>query len=75
MKSRGKRASELSCGEINITTPQHMVTNMFAGNLLLSKTIQLISDDKVDLGIAYFNAFEGYSAFYSMLKSEESQGA
>lgn len=76
MKSRAKRASEISCGEINKQSPQHIVTNMMAGNLLLSKTIQLITDNKVDLGIAYFNAFEGYSSFYSVINKETGeQGA
>lgn len=73
LKSRAKRASELSCGQVNISSPQHIVTNMMAGNLLLSKTIQLVADGKVDLGITYFNAFEGYSSFYSTLPKKEIQ--
>lgn len=64
LKSRAKRASELSCGAVNISAPQHLVTNMLAGNILLSKTVQLIMDDKVELGIAYFNAFKNYCNFY-----------
>jgi len=75
MKDRSKRASELGCGAINKTSPQHMVTNMMAANLLLGKLIRLIADGKISLGISYFNAFEPFINFhpYKMKGGESSE--
>jgi len=63
MKSRSKRASEISCGAINKSDPQHMLTNMMAANLLLAKVIPMISGTPIVFGIAYFDAFESFSKF------------
>lgn len=64
LKDRSKRASERSCGSINKKEPQHIATNMLAGNILLSKVTALIARDEISLGIAFFDAFKVYAAFY-----------
>lgn len=58
------RASELSCGTVNISSPQHIATNMMAGNLLLSKLTLLIAEDKMQFGIAFFDSMQLYVNFY-----------
>lgn len=57
MKDDSLRASEISCSSQNKVSPQHITTNMLAGNILLSKTIQLITTNKIQFGITYFDAF------------------
>jgi hypothetical protein len=47
--------SEMSCEELNRVTPQHIFTNMMAGNLLCSGVANLLSD-KITPGFAYFNS-------------------
>lgn len=64
LKSRAKGASEMSCGAINKTSPQHIVTNMLAANILLGKLIPLITDGTVSLGISYFDAFAPFINYY-----------
>lgn len=59
MRSREKRASELSCGVINQSSPQHRVTNMAAAMLLLSATVGIIKNCFLPYRIAYFDAFKG----------------
>lgn len=58
------RASEISCGAVNKSTPQHIATNMMAGNLLLSRLSMLIAENKMEFGIAYFDAANLYVNFY-----------
>lgn len=71
LKSRAKRASEMGCGVINKTSPQHIVTNMLAANLLLGKLIPLITDGDISLGISYFDAFASFVNFYPYSLTKE----
>lgn len=55
--------SEESCQQVNAVQPQHLVTNLFAANLLLKCTVEILSDSEWSGGIYYFDAFQGYSVF------------
>lgn len=54
--------TELSCEELNTVSPQHIFTNMFAGNLLCSGFSNLM-DEKVHPGVTFFNAASLEAAF------------
>lgn len=56
-------ASELSCGVVNISSPQHLATNLMAANLVLSAVVDLMSNNKFVPGIIYFNREEYFSRF------------
>lgn len=51
--------TEQSCGVINLSSPQHIVTNTMAATLLLSETINVLTSGKFEPGILYFYPFEG----------------
>lgn len=54
-----KRAAELSCQEMNEISPQHIVTNVMAANLLLVQTVQIISGEFCSCGgITYFDSMK-----------------
>lgn len=55
--------SEESCQQVNVTQPQHLVTNLFAANLLLKCIVEILSDQEWSGGIYYFDAFKGSSVF------------
>lgn len=55
LSDRSPRASELSCGVINISNPQHQCTNICAGNLILSKLTRFLCGEDVRFGITYFD--------------------
>lgn len=57
-----KKVTELSCEELNNVEPQHIFTNMFAGNLLCSGMAKLL-EKKHTPGVAYFNAMEPECTF------------
>lgn len=64
LTAQDKSRTEMSCTELNVHEPQHIVTNMLAANLLLAKTCALITDDTIpELGLASFNALELTSIF------------
>lgn len=51
---------EESCGVINESSPQHLVTNLMAANLLLSEVVNFLDSGATKDGILFFNAFEPY---------------
>ncbi|WP_251388950.1 ThiF family adenylyltransferase [Mediterraneibacter agrestimuris] len=55
--------SEENCEAVNISQPQHILTNLVTANLLLKCTIDILKDDFCEGGIYYFDAFKGYSQF------------
>ena len=61
-ESHHKKRTELSCEELNNVEPQHIFTNMFAGNLLCSGVAKLL-EKKHTPGVAYFNAMEPECTF------------
>lgn len=56
-------ASEISCGAMNVSAPQHLATNLMAAHLVLSAVVNIISSGKLDCGIIYFDAFKYFSRF------------
>lgn len=54
LEDKGKSASELSCGEINISAPQHLVTNMTAANIIFSDFCNFVEEGTVSGGVTYF---------------------
>lgn len=62
LRDTGKAASELSCGEINASSPQHIATNLFAANLCLMTLVGLI-EGRVQGGITYFDSSCMFSRF------------
>ena len=58
--------SEESCQNINVSQPQHLVTNLFAANILLKCTIEIVSGDEWAGGIYYFDAFKQFLKFKEM---------
>lgn len=53
--------SQESCLKVNVREPQHLVTNLFAANLLLMNTVCIIKDEEWSGGIYLFDAFKGFS--------------
>lgn len=64
LKDKGKAASEISCGEINIADPQHITTNLMAANICLSTVINVIQGQAMG-GITYFDSLKLFSRFDS----------
>ena len=71
MTDKGKSKSEEGCGVVNISSPQHLATNLMSANILLSACVQLISDHKVSDGIVHFDAFRYYVRAESFLKHQK----
>lgn len=55
LEGEGKSASELSCGEVSQSSPQHYVTNLFASLICLGVITQFMENDRLDGGIIHFN--------------------
>lgn len=54
----GPSASELSCGNMNVATPQHQITNLTAADILFSICIKLLEENVIHGGITYFDVFD-----------------
>ena len=50
-----RNVTEMSCEELNIHSPQHIATNMRAGNILLSAVCKLIKDNAIMPGMVFFD--------------------
>lgn len=59
----GKRASELSCGVVNVSAPQHLITNLAAAQHLLSFMINIMKNHNAEGGVLHFNAFTHFVRF------------
>ena len=57
-----RAVTEISCEELNNSSPQHIATNMLAGNILLSCICNLISGG-LKPGVVYFDAANYSSDF------------
>jgi len=55
-----RNVEEMGCQELNESAPQHIATNMMAGNILLRIVCSAIEDKPFPTGIIFFNA-ERYS--------------
>lgn len=56
----GVRRSEESCEILNESSPQHLVTNLLAANLLLIQTVQFFAEKQWQGGMILFDAFKCY---------------
>lgn len=58
LNSKERKASEISCGEINISAPQHYATNMMAANIVFSQFVNFVENHGKYLdGVTYFHSF------------------
>jgi len=57
-----RNREEISCEELNNVAPQHIFTNMMAGNLLCSGVANLL-ENKITPGFAYYNSLSYESGF------------
>lgn len=62
LKDDVRTREEMSCEELNNVEPQHIFTNMLAGNLLCTGVSNLL-EKKVTPGFAYFNSHTYSSSF------------
>lgn len=76
--STQKSRAESSCEELNNVAPQHMVTNRWAANTILSAIFQLLEGQGVVRGFTSFDAFKGTSTHalpegfgFELVKSEK----
>ena len=53
-----RSVEELSCQEMNQSTPQHVVTNMLSANICLAQLLNILDGDFTHGGIYYFDAFK-----------------
>ena len=74
LKETFKKRSEMGCEELNQVAPQHIVTNVFAANLLLMNVAQLLTQKKLNGGLYLFDAFKGWSSFTSYKKYLHNMG-
>lgn len=65
----GKAAYEMSCEELNQAAPQHLTTNSFAADAMLSYVSQILSAGEYATsapgGIIYFDAFKMFMRFHA----------
>ncbi len=59
----GLRASEQSCGVINESAPQHLITNLTAAQHLLSFVVNIMKEGNAEGGVVHFNAFTHFCRF------------
>lgn len=63
LTDKGKSASELSCGAINESAPQHLCTNLASAQGVLGALSPVIHGGRVRGGIFYFDVFKEYARF------------
>jgi hypothetical protein len=63
LTDKSPSASEISCGAMNVSSPQHIATNLMAAHLVLALVANIISNGKIDYGIIYFDSFKYFSRF------------
>lgn len=61
-------ASEQSCGVINISSPQHQVTNLYAAGIIYTAVEMALEKDEVNGGIVYFDVFQYMRRFQAVGK-------
>lgn len=62
----GPSASEVSCGDMNISSPQHLLTNMTAANVIFSNICTFIESGTVNAGVTYFYPFKNKIEHHSL---------
>ena len=56
-------ASELSCGVVNQSSPQHQVTNVMAAHILITLLEDVVNKGVLHGGIVYFDSFAFFTRF------------
>ncbi len=69
LKGDLRSVTEVGCEELNAVSPQHIVTNMLAGNILLAETASFLGG-KPHPGVVFFDAM-GYSTEYVSYKERK----
>lgn len=49
---------EESCEQMNISSPQHIATNIMAGQIILSEVVKFLAKGTIDGGVIFFDAFK-----------------
>lgn len=62
---------EESCQVVNVSSPQHLVTNLTAANILLVASVELLTNDVIKKGIVYFNSFNLMIVHRDTVKEDE----
>lgn len=57
LTDKSPSASEQSCGMVNLSAPQHQVTNLIAANILLKNMEELFLAGRITVGVTYFDTF------------------
>lgn len=68
-----RNRGEISCEELNQVSPQHIFTNMMAGNLLCAAVANLLAG-QITPGFSYFNSLAYESGFHPAKRKEEFDG-
>lgn len=58
LTDKSTRRSEESCEVLNAASPQHLVTNLLAANLLLINTVEFFAEKRWQGGMFLFDAFK-----------------
>ena len=65
-----RNVNEMSCEELNVHMPQHICTNMLAGNIILSAVCKLLEGKELSCGMCAFNAHDMSMQFIDMTDKE-----
>ena len=65
-----RNVDEMSCEELNIHMPQHICTNMLAGNIILSAVTKLLEGNELSCGMCAFNAHSMSMQYIDMTSKE-----
>lgn len=71
LKGDIRNVTELSCEELNVIHPQHICTNMLAGNILLSAVCRLLEKNTYKAGFTSFNSASMYMEFNKVTCQKE----
>lgn len=63
LTDNGPSASELSCGVVNESSPQHQVTNVAAAHIMIAHLERFLFTGLIEGGIEYFNSFSYFARF------------
>lgn len=66
LTDRSPSASEVSCGAVNESSPQHLVTNITSAQNILTALRTLFESGSLCGGISYFDSFSYYGRFQSV---------
>lgn len=74
IKTSTKKVTEMSCEELNNVSPQHIATNMTAGNILLKEVTNMLSG-KSNPGMVTFDLDMYYQEFWPYVEKAQDSAA